>query len=62
MAEKRGGFVPGSDAIRNAMRWLAERRGHDPAAPRSKLIEEAAARFDLSPIDVEFLMTSWREG
>ena len=62
MAEKRGGVVPGSDAIRGALRWLSERRLEDPAAPRMKLIEEAALRFDLSPLETEFLTSNWKEG
>ncbi len=62
MAEKRGGIVPGGDSIRSALKWLSDRRLQDPAAPRMKLIEEAALRFDLTPLDVEFLVRNWREG
>lgn len=61
MAERRGGIVPGSDALKNALRWLAEQRAAQPDAPRMKLIDEAALRFDLAPNDVEFLATSWKE-
>jgi hypothetical protein len=60
MAEKRGGVVPGGDAIRGAMKWLSERREEDPQAPRMKLIEEAAVRFDLTPLDVDFLVNNWK--
>ena len=62
MAENRGGVVQGGDAIRTALKWLAEKRLENPAAPRMKLIEEAAVRFDLTPIDVDFLANSWKEG
>jgi hypothetical protein len=62
MAEKRGGIVPGNDAIRGALRWLSERRLEDPKAPRMKLIEEAALRFDLSPLETDFLTNNWKEG
>jgi hypothetical protein len=61
MAEKRGGFLPEGDDLRRALKWLSERRQEDPAAPRGKLIDEAALRFDLSPVDVEFLLSSWKE-
>jgi hypothetical protein len=42
------------------MRWLSDRRREDPAAPRQKLIEEAGVRFDLSPVEVEFLYANWK--
>ena len=61
MAERRGGVVPGSDALKSALRWLSEQRMADPAAPRLKLIDEAALRFDLAPNDVEFLAMNWKE-
>jgi hypothetical protein len=62
MAEKRGGIVPGGLVLRDALKWLSDRRLEDPAAPRLKLIEEAAVRFDLTPLDVEFLANNWKEG
>ena len=40
-----------NDQLRKAVRWLAEQGDYsDPA------VAEAAARFDLSPIDTEFLL------
>jgi hypothetical protein len=62
MAEKRGGVVPTSDSIRSALRWLSERRLDDMSTPRMKLIEEAALRFDLTPLEVDFLSANWKEG
>jgi hypothetical protein len=50
------------DAIRNALKWLAERKLEEPTAPRLKLIDEAARRYDLTPLQVEFLVSNWREG
>jgi uncharacterized membrane protein len=61
MSERRGGIVPQGDALRSALRWLAEQRVAEPDAPRTKLIDEAALRFDLSPNDVEFLAMNWKE-
>jgi hypothetical protein len=61
MAERRGGIVPASDALKNALRWLSERRMAEPSAPRMKLIDEAALRFDLAPNDVEYLAMNWKE-
>jgi hypothetical protein len=61
MAERRGGIVPAGDALKNALRWLSEQRLVDPRAPRMKLIDEAALRFDLAPNEVEFLAMNWKE-
>ncbi len=62
MSEKRGGVVPGGDGARQALKWLSNRRLADPKAPRMKLIEEAALRFDLTPVETDFLIEHWKEG
>ena len=62
MAEKRGGVVPGSDSIRSALKWLSQKRQDEPGTPRMKLIEEAALRFDLTPLEADFLSANWKEG
>jgi hypothetical protein len=62
MAEKRGGVVPAGDSIRHALKWLSDRRQDAPETPRLKLIEEAALRFDLTPLEVDFLSANWKEG
>jgi hypothetical protein len=54
------GIGPEGEGLRRAMRWLSDRRREDPAAPRQKLIEEAGVRFDLSPVEVEFLYANWK--
>jgi hypothetical protein len=48
--------VPQSELTRRALDWIGE-HGGTAAAParRRQLIEEAAARFNLSPLEVEFL-------
>ncbi len=48
------------DGLRKAMRWLSDRRQEDPKAPRPQLIEEAGAKFDLSPLEVQFLYDNWK--
>jgi hypothetical protein len=61
MSERRGGIMPEGEELRRALRWLSERRVEDAQAPRAKLIDEAALRFDLSPVEVEFLLREWHE-
>ena len=45
----------GTDLV-SAVRWLNEQHRHDRQA-----IEEAALRFDLSPLDEEFLLQHCQE-
>lgn len=61
MAEKRGGVIPAGEGIRAALKWLSDRRQEEPSAPRMRLIEEAALRFDLTPVETEFLLANWKE-
>ncbi|HEU4383445.1 MAG TPA: hypothetical protein VFR85_08085 [Anaeromyxobacteraceae bacterium] len=58
MSEAKG-VLPHGESLRRAVRWLDEEVRARPAAPRTKLIDEAAARFDLSPLQVEFLLGNW---
>lgn len=44
-------LMPEGEALRRALRWLSDERRHDAQA-----IEEAARRFDLTPLDEEFLL------
>lgn len=41
--------------LRKAIQWIDERRRDDPKAPMSTLIDEASRRFELSPIQADFL-------
>ena len=46
---------PDSENIRRATKWLLEERQYSPEIPVSKLIEQACMKFDLSPMEAEFL-------
>jgi hypothetical protein len=52
--------MPEGEGLRRALRWLSERRQEDPKAPRLKLIEEAGVKFDLSPVEQQFLFDNWK--
>jgi hypothetical protein len=54
-------MITSGDGIQGALKWLSERRQEEPGAPRMRLIDEAGRRFDLSPLEVEFLVNAWRE-
>ena len=48
-------MAAGEAPIKQAVKWMDDRLIDDPAADRVKLIDEAARRFDLSPLDTDFL-------
>ena len=46
---------PEGEDIRRAVKWISEERKYNPKAITTKLIEEACLKFDLSPMDAEYL-------
>lgn len=48
--------MPAGDDIRRAVKWISENLEANPDQRRTKLIEEAVFKFDLSPLDAEFLL------
>lgn len=54
-----GGFMPEGEGLRRALRWLDDRVRDEPAADRSKLVSEASVRFDLTPVEEDFLLQNW---
>ncbi|HOD34810.1 MAG TPA: hypothetical protein PLR20_03220 [Syntrophales bacterium] len=47
--------LPEGEEIRRAIKWISELRETQPDRKLSKLVEEAALRFDLSPQQTDFL-------
>ncbi len=52
-------ILPEGESLRRAVRWMSDHYRDNPNAGFSKLIDEAAIRFDLSPLEVEFLRKNW---
>ena len=52
---------PEGEDLRKAVKWISEMRRDDPQAKLSKLIEQACLKFDLSPMDAEYLQKFFRE-
>jgi hypothetical protein len=48
-------MAAGEAPIKQAVNWIDEQLRDNPGADRLRLIDEAARRFDLSPLDAEFL-------
>lgn len=43
-------ITPHGEALRRAVRWLGEQPAHD-----TRTLEEAGQRFDLTPLEADFL-------
>jgi hypothetical protein len=41
--------------LKKAIEWISQRRQDDPATSIATLIDEACRKFDLSPIQADFL-------
>jgi hypothetical protein len=45
----------GEAAIKQAVKWIDDQVHENPKSDRMRLIDEASRRFDLSPLDTDFL-------
>lgn len=52
--------VGDGDGLKRAVRWLSDRRLEDPKAKRADLIQEAGAKFDLTPLELQYLYDNWK--
>ena len=52
---------PEGEEIRKATRWILEEKQFSPEKSLPKLIEEACIKFDLSPMEAEFLGRTLKE-
>lgn len=48
-------IIPQGEDVRRAVKWISEMRKADPSADPRKLVEEACLKFNLSPMDAEYL-------
>jgi hypothetical protein len=48
--------MPSGDDIRKAVKWISDNLEGNPEQARMKLIETAVFKFDLSPLDTDFLI------
>jgi len=48
-------MAAGEAPIKQAVQWLDDQLRDNPAADRVKLVDEASRRFDLTPLDTDFL-------
>jgi hypothetical protein len=48
--------MAGEAPIKQAVKWIDDQLVDNPNADRVKLVDEASRRFDLSPLDADFLL------
>jgi hypothetical protein len=53
--------MAGEAPIKQAVKWIEDQLQDHPGADRVKLIDEASRRFDLSPLDADFLLRQLAE-
>lgn len=52
---------PEGEDLRKAVKWISEERQYNPEARLSKLIQKACLKFDLSPMDAEYLQNFFNQ-
>ena len=48
-------MAAGEAPIKQAVKWIDDQLRDNPKADRVKLVDEASRRFDLGPLDADFL-------
>jgi hypothetical protein len=48
-------IMPQGEDIRRAVKWISEMRRAEPRTDPRKLVEQACLKFNLSPVDAEYL-------
>ncbi len=52
---------PEGEDLRKAVKWISDERQYGAAKTLLKLIEEAGLKFNLSPLDQEYLTNFFRK-
>ena len=47
---------PKGEDLRRAVKWVSEERKYNPEKEVNTIVQEACMKFDLSPIDEDFLL------
>lgn len=53
--------MPEGEKLRNAVKWISEKRKENPGANVAKLVDDAGLQFDLSPKDSQFLLRFFQD-
>lgn len=55
-------IMPEGEAIRKAVKWISAASQEEPAPSLKGLIQQAIVRFDLSPLEADFLTRFYQKG
>lgn len=55
------GLLPDGEEVRRAVKWVSTNLQETPDRPVQTLVQEAIFKFDLSPLDAEFLIGFFRQ-
>ena len=55
------GLLPDGEDVRRAVKWVSGNLQENPDQPVQPLVQEAIFKFDLSPLDAEFLIGFFRQ-
>lgn len=56
-----GTVQPKGEKIRQAVKWISSERLEDETRPFEKLVEEASTKFNLSPLEEDYLRSFYKE-
>ncbi len=48
-------IMPQGEEIRKAVKWISDMRSDQPTTDPKKLLDEACLKFNLSPLEAEYL-------
>ncbi len=54
--------LPKGEDLRRAVKWVSGNLLEEPGQPLGPLVQEAIFKFDLSPLDADFLIRFFTEG
>ncbi|OGR04228.1 MAG: hypothetical protein A2284_05210 [Deltaproteobacteria bacterium RIFOXYA12_FULL_61_11] len=54
-------ILPEGEQLRRAIQWIAEQRSRHPEVRVSAFVHQAITRFDLQPLDAEFLIGFYKK-
>jgi len=55
------GIQPQGEELRKAVKWIDATLQYEPSTDLSQAITDACVKFDLSPMDAEYLARFYRE-
>ncbi|RME01556.1 MAG: hypothetical protein D6814_01270 [Calditrichaeota bacterium] len=55
-------ILPEGEALKRAVQWISDMKQDAPDKNIYELINEASAKFDLSPKDADFLINLYQKG